>query len=304
MADYHYHSGINERTAGTQAGQYKTVQAWKSRKSTNSAAQIKHGAITQNPVKPTPAAKIDTTTAAQKTILANLEKAADGKVGTFDAKLTTGLAYAEANDQIDDAGKETAPKGYQFDDVVDVINPLHHLPVVSMVYRGITGDTIHPMSQILGGALYGGPIGAVTGTANAISQVQTGKDLGSHVLGFAGLNTKTDTIPNHIDKNDPIAQLNNIAKTKTTSEKNLGSVMAFVNLAEPDRAYEKIKMADGRTAGSMIVEKRMNGYRQVINTKTFNKPSETPIQINLEALPKREEITTVQLSSMPPKQKI
>lgn len=52
--------------------------------------------------------------------------------------------------------------GFTFGDIIDIVNPLQHIPVVSNIYRKITGDTIAPAMEIAGGALFGGPIGAVT----------------------------------------------------------------------------------------------------------------------------------------------
>lgn len=47
-----------------------------------------------------------------------------------------------------------------FGDVLDLVNPLQHLPVVATVYRRLTGDVIAPAMALAGGALFGGPIGA------------------------------------------------------------------------------------------------------------------------------------------------
>ena len=76
-------------------------------------------------------------------------------------------------------------KPYAFGDVIDVVNPLHHLPIVGTLYRNLTGDELHPASRIIGGSIYGGPVGAVSATVNSISEIQTGKDLGDHVMGMA-----------------------------------------------------------------------------------------------------------------------
>lgn len=51
--------------------------------------------------------------------------------------------------------------GLGFADLVDVVNPLQHIPVISNIYREMSGDTIHPVMQVAGGALFGGPIGVV-----------------------------------------------------------------------------------------------------------------------------------------------
>lgn len=49
--------------------------------------------------------------------------------------------------------------GLTFGDLIDVVNPLQHLPVVGNVYRWLTGDDLSPAARVAGGALYGGPIG-------------------------------------------------------------------------------------------------------------------------------------------------
>ena len=49
--------------------------------------------------------------------------------------------------------------GFNFLDLLDVINPLQHIPFVSTLYRALTGDTIAPASRVAGGAPFGGPIG-------------------------------------------------------------------------------------------------------------------------------------------------
>lgn len=72
--------------------------------------------------------------------------------------------------------------GFTFADILDVVNPLQHLPVISIVYRAITGNTISPASRILGDTLFGGPIGAAVGAANALLEYESGKDVGEHVL--------------------------------------------------------------------------------------------------------------------------
>ena len=47
-----------------------------------------------------------------------------------------------------------------FGDVLDLVNPLQHLPGISTVYRRLTGDVISPAMRLAGGALFGGPLGA------------------------------------------------------------------------------------------------------------------------------------------------
>lgn len=82
----------------------------------------------------------------------------------------------------------TKDDGFSFDDVIDIINPLQHIPVLSMFYRNFTGDTIKPFANIIGGAIFGGPVGAVSSTVNAIVKTETGKDIAENALSLMGFN--------------------------------------------------------------------------------------------------------------------
>ncbi|MCW2235515.1 hypothetical protein [Azospirillum canadense] len=76
-----------------------------------------------------------------------------------------------------------------FDDFLDVINPLQHLPIISNIYRELTGDTIKTSSKVIGGILYGGVVGGMASIANAVVEEAQGKDLGDQImasLGFGG----------------------------------------------------------------------------------------------------------------------
>src|ERR1700722_1813598 len=79
--------------------------------------------------------------------------------------------------------------GFTFHDFLSIINPLQHLPVISTIYRAVTGDTIGMPEKIAGDALYGGVWGAVASVADAAFEAVTGKDVGDTVLAlFTGNN--------------------------------------------------------------------------------------------------------------------
>ncbi|MBT4906232.1 MAG: hypothetical protein HN813_02650 [Rhodospirillaceae bacterium] len=69
-----------------------------------------------------------------------------------------------------------------FSTLLDIINPLQHIPLVSNLYREITGDQISPTASILGGGLFGGPIGLASASANAIFEQASGDDILGHAL--------------------------------------------------------------------------------------------------------------------------
>jgi hypothetical protein len=86
---------------------------------------------------------------------------------------------------VDFAGVATAifgEDGLTFDDVLDVVNPLHHIPVVSTLYRYLTDDTIAPGPRLAGGGLFGGLVGFAGAAVNLAIEEGSGKDIGDHVL--------------------------------------------------------------------------------------------------------------------------
>lgn len=60
-------------------------------------------------------------------------------------------------------------------DLVDVVNPLQHLPMVDVLYQKMTGDEQGYLAQVAGGTLYGGALGAALSLAGASFDMVTGK---------------------------------------------------------------------------------------------------------------------------------
>ena len=77
------------------------------------------------------------------------------------------MSTAEEDVAID--GKATS---LDFKDVLDVINPLQHIPIVSTIYRNVTGDTMNDVPKFLGSALFSGPVGLITALGTTIIKAQ------------------------------------------------------------------------------------------------------------------------------------
>lgn len=71
-----------------------------------------------------------------------------------------------------------------FHHILDVVNPLQHLPVIGTIYRAITGEHIGPVEKIAGDALYGGLWGAVTSVADVAFEAVTGKSVEDTALAW------------------------------------------------------------------------------------------------------------------------
>jgi len=104
-----------------------------------------------------------------------------GKSATAVAANTTPATGTDAK-----TADTSQDKGF-WHDVLDVINPLQHLPVVGTIYRAITGDKIGDVEKIAGDTLYGGPLGLASSVADLAFEKITGKDFGDTVMGWVGL---------------------------------------------------------------------------------------------------------------------
>lgn len=80
------------------------------------------------------------------------------------------------------AGGGKSGGGFSFADLIDVINPLQHIPIVSSIYRRLTGDEMNAPARIAGGALFGGVIGLAVSVADTVVDKLTGSDTGDHVM--------------------------------------------------------------------------------------------------------------------------
>ena len=74
--------------------------------------------------------------------------------------------------------------GFTFLDFIDIINPLQHIPIISTLYRELSGDTLDPGSSVIGSTLFFGPLGTAASLANVLIEDATGKDMTGHAMAF------------------------------------------------------------------------------------------------------------------------
>ncbi|MEP4378107.1 MAG: hypothetical protein ABJ363_03830 [Alphaproteobacteria bacterium] len=115
----------------------------------------------------------------------------EAMLGYHDPTLGVGIdargAFGGAENQGDGEGF--------FSTLLDIVNPLQHIPLVSSLYREITGDEISPSARIVGGGLFGGPIGLASASANAIFEQASGDDMLGHALAMFSDETGPDIAP-------------------------------------------------------------------------------------------------------------
>ena len=131
--------------------------------------------------------------------------------------------------------------GFSFGDVVDTINPLHHIPVVGTLYRDLSQDEIANGPRILGGGLIGGVLGSGLGllgsVANVVVKELSGKDVGEHVLSWFKDEDVTD--PGSINTGET-------GEKGDKSENGLPEYLEIARATDPPgavRAREEVRVA-------------------------------------------------------------
>lgn len=141
--------------------------------------------------------------------------------------------------------------GLNFDDFLDLINPLQHLPIISTFYRAATGDEISIGSRVLGGALFGGIFGFVAAMVNAFIADTTGKDIGEHVLAL-------------FDDSDAGPQVATAAATQPPATSASGDAQAVApglpakpaTPGEPEPAGQPVALASATAPTTPVVDER------------------------------------------------
>ncbi len=185
--------------------------------------------------------------------------------------------------------------GFTFGDIIDIVNPLQHIPIISNIYRKITGDTIAPAMEIAGGALFGGPLGAVASLVTTAYQsyIQDNKDsanpnspYGENETTALAINT-SQQFPNAISNSDysvtgPLKEVaNTTASVKSMSGWTLNS--EFINREIPDKetinnqvSLNTIRNKHHYQAGDGIVNLAHRNTDEYTNTiSSRNSPGKT-----------------------------
>jgi hypothetical protein len=106
------------------------------------------------------------------------------------AQASGNATAAPSNSGATASNSGTQKEGF-FHHLLDIINPLQHLPVIGTIYRAITGEHIGAVERIAGDTLYGGLWGAVSSVADVAFEGLTGKSAEDTVLAWFKSDTST-----------------------------------------------------------------------------------------------------------------
>ena len=137
---------------------------------------------------------------------------------------------------------------FSFKDLLDIVNPLQHLPVIGSIYRYLTGDEPSVGTRVIGDTLYGGPIGfGVSVVSNALLTNESGQDLGERLLAgvFGPRDHDSPTLgtpqmatsqPTPLLASPAVAQQSPARSTTALSARGIASAAAPMSLATPAAA--------------------------------------------------------------------
>lgn len=173
----------------------------------------------------------------------------------MDSVATTSLPKAQPLVADGDKSKEnqSAEGSGGFLDLLDFINPLQHIPVVSTIYRAATGDEISAAARIVGGGIFGGIPGLVTSAANAALDAATGKDAGE--LAISALEDITTP-----EATAPASMLDDGSALQNDSGEALVEVATEIAHKAPAAASTATAVA-AAAASATVVEGSLASYR-------------------------------------------
>ncbi len=152
------------------------------------------------------------------------------------------------------SAKDGDGEGMSFWDVLDVVNPLQHIPGVNKIYQAITGDTIKAPAKIAGAALFFGPIGIAVAAADAVVEKVTGKDTLDNVASALGL--EKDDAPAEDDPFTVTAQ--RLPRTADATPVSEPAPPVAEKIAVPAAAGQPVDLSSGQAA---LLESLMGGAR-------------------------------------------
>ncbi len=219
------------------------------------------------------------------------------------------LHYASAEPVTGTVTPDADTESFGFGDLIDIVNPLHHIPLVNHLYESVTGDTIKPSGRIIGGAIFGGVAGAAAGIANVIVEEETGKDLTGNMVALVTKGDLPQTKPQHLSPEQHLNQAARVAFNDNIIESEPLPALAFspqpaATANAPPAEYEHYSFNknsdDDRMAGTMVRRKPI-ARTQSVSPMPFT-PLSDPASINLAAIRADQTaaaITEIKLAPLP-----
>ncbi len=199
------------------------------------------------------------------------------------------------NSEAEDAKPVESVHDLTLADLIDVVNPLQHIPVIGSLYRSLTGDTLSGTARIVGGLAFGGPMGMLVATSNAIyAQEHGGRDIGE--MAIANLSDDDEAPEQAAKQNKSQVAQDDTEQTASDSESQTADASDIpnnaVNLAEVPDDIDAGPWLEPKSAAAPLTPVEQTPVHEV--DLIPNKPMKglapvnadaTPIQVPAEQMP-------------------
>ncbi len=157
-----------------------------------------------------------------------------------------------------------------FSDLLDIMNPLQHIPIIGSIYREVTGDTIKPAERVVGDLLFGAATGtilisAAASVASLAIEQQTGREP-TMMVADALFGTGDDQAPAEDVRLADVAD----QKTTTPATTNLASAAAPVSAAT--QPVQTVALAQASTASAPQASAAAPQTLAAANTRPVSRP--------------------------------
>lgn len=145
------------------------------------------------------------------------------------AAAPTASAVTQAASAPEDKPSTASDWDFSFHNLLDIINPLQHLPVIGTLYRAITGDKMGTVEKIAGDTLYGGLWGAIGSLADTAFEAITGKDFGATMLALVTDRPDADkpvALAQNMTPSSPQAGAGELAFSSALTAKGIDSALS------------------------------------------------------------------------------
>lgn len=156
--------------------------------------------------------------------------------------------------------------GPSFSDLLDIINPLQHIPIINSIYQHLTGDSEGAVADVAGGTLWAGPIGLISSLVDLSMRADGGKSASDRLLSWLGLEGDgSDDGATAIAQNSAPAAANpalpGSAAAQAVAPAALATLAAATPIAVPARAKAKDSDKDSdKTASDNSAPQQRGDY--------------------------------------------
>lgn len=77
---------------------------------------------------------------------------------------------------------QASDEGLSFDEVLNSLNPLHHVPIVSTIYQAVSGEKIGIGPRMIAATILGGPVGLIIAGIAAFIEEMSGGTIAEHAV--------------------------------------------------------------------------------------------------------------------------